>query len=179
MPSWIEAVLAFLKKQISLRFAMFWFLSWMVLLLFTPSGWSEFIDSGLAARGVPYIGANAFLAAAAYFIGSFVKWLHPHLRDYVNYIKGERHFSNAKKEIQSLPDEEKEIILEMIDHENNSGHVFNEEDNIYLLSLLDKGIVRVVFDPYVTKYDMDGYYKQAAISLMVETYEKERKKQSR
>ncbi len=155
---------------------MFWFLSWMVLLLLIPSGWAEFIDTGLASRGVPYIGANAFLAAVAFFVGCFIKWLNLHCRAYISQAKDHLSFNVAKKEIQSLSDEEKEIILEMIDNQNNSGHVFNEDNNIYILSLLDKGIVRVVFDRYVTKYDMDGYYKQAAISLMVETHESKRKK---
>lgn len=157
---------------------MFWFLSWVTFLLLIPSVWADFIDSTLAARGIPYVGTNALLAAVTFFVSGFIKWLHKNYLAYIAYAKDAFHFKNAKKEIQSLPDEEKEIILKMINYESNRGYSFGEEDDIYLLSLLDKGIIRVVFGGYVTKYDMDGYYKQAAISLIVDTYEKERNKQS-
>lgn len=179
MPNWIEAVIAYLKQNTSLRFNMVWLFTWLLLLFLIPDSVVNFINGKINFFNIPYIGVILTLIPVSFFISDFLKWLYSVLRRIYKNTNESLKFKRAKKEIQSLPDEEKEIILEMIDYQNKNGHIFNEEDNIYLLSLLDKGIVRVVFDRYATKYDMDGYYKQAAISLMVDTYEKERKKHPR
>ncbi|WP_204321173.1 hypothetical protein, partial [Proteus mirabilis] len=73
MPNWIEAVIAYLKQNTSLRFNMFWLLSWFALLIFTPIGYIEFINSKLLQWDNPYIVSSLFFVPVSYFISYFVK----------------------------------------------------------------------------------------------------------
>lgn len=52
---------------------MFWLLSWFALLIFTPIGYIEFINSKLLQWDNPYIVSSLFFVPVSYFISYFVK----------------------------------------------------------------------------------------------------------
>ncbi|MBW5406189.1 super-infection exclusion protein B [Morganella morganii] len=168
MPSWIEAVLAFLKKQISLRFAMFWFLSWMVLLLFIPSGWAEFIDSGIGKWGVPYIGTAIFLIPISFFISLMIKNTCYYLSLVSEAVKDKKQAHNVREALFSLNDEEADVIKYIF--ENGNSDYMDNCTATTLFSLVEKGIIYSSGhgSPLSRTYYLNKKYENAFIRIISE-----------
>ncbi|NBN36586.1 MULTISPECIES: super-infection exclusion protein B [Proteus] len=166
MPNWIEAVLAFLKKQISLRFAMFWFLSWMALLLFIPSGWAEFIDNGIGKWNVPYIGTAIFMIPVSFFISLVAKNLYEFSLSFLDKIKEKKHSTKAIKTLSELTEKEWEII----------NYIFKEGSTEYIdgchisdiFKLVNKRIIYGVGygSPLSRIYYLEKLYEEAFIKII-------------
>lgn len=170
MPNWIEAVIAYLKNQVSLRFAMVWLFTWLLLLFLIPDSVADFISGKINFFNIPYFGVILTLIPVSFFISDFFKWLYSSLRNAYRNIKESLKFKETKIEIQSLPEKEKEIILCLIDG-NDIDDFADDEYGIHIHSLMSKGIIHEHHDIYITKYKLDHYYRKAIISLLVETHE--------
>ena len=168
MPSWIEAALAFLKKQISLRFTMFWFLSWMVLLLFIPSRWAEFIDSGIGKWNVPYIGTAIFLIPISFFISLMIKSSCYYLAFVSEAVKDKRKAIDAKNKLLYVTEEESLIIKYIF--ENGSSDYMPNYTVAALFRLTEKGIIYGVGgdSPLSRTYYLNMEYENALIRIIAE-----------
>lgn len=166
MPSWIEAMLTFLKKQISLRFAMFWFLSWMLLLLFIPSVWTEFIDSGIGKWSVPYIGSAIFLIPVSFFISLITKSIYNYFFSVSEEKKDKRKLINAKKILHSLNDEESEVVRYIF--ENGSTDYMQGCSMTTICRLTEKNIIYGIggMSPSSHTYYLYELYEKAIISIV-------------
>ncbi|GHC04205.1 super-infection exclusion protein B [Providencia stuartii] len=174
MPNWIEAVIAYLKQNTSLRFNMVWLFTWLLLLFLIPDSVVNFINGKINFFNIPYIGVILTLIPVSFFISDFLKWLYSVLRRTYKNTNESLKFKRAKKEIQSLSEKEKEIILYLIDGDDIDDFA-DDECGIHVHSLMAKGIIREHHDIYMTKYKLDHYYRKAIISLLVEEHEKEYK----
>ncbi|HGM9967514.1 TPA: super-infection exclusion protein B [Proteus mirabilis] len=174
MPNWIEAVIAYLKQNTSLRFNMVWLFTWLLLLLFVPDSVSHFVNGKIHFFNIPYVGVTLILIPVSFFISYFLKWLWSSLIGMPRNIKESLKFRRTKIEIQSLSEREKEIILCLIDGDDIDDFE-NDEDGIYVYSLMCKGIIHEYHDTYITKYKLDSYYRNAIVRLLVEAHEAEQK----
>lgn len=174
MPNWIEAALAYLKQNTSLRFNMVWLFTWLLLLFLIPDSVVNFINGKINFFNIPYIGVILTLIPVSFFISDFLKWLWSSLIGMHRNIKESLKFRRTKIEIQSLSEREKEIILRLINGDDIDDFA-NDEDDIYMHSLIYKGIIHEHHDTYITKYKLDCYYRKAIISLLVEAHKTKQK----
>lgn len=165
MPNWIEAVLAFFKKQISLRFAMFWFLSWVVLLLFIPASWAEFIDSGIGKWNIPYVGTAIFLIPISFFVSQLAKKLYYYFFSVSKEKQKIKNINKAIKELLELPYEEQTIVNYIF--KNGSTDRMKDCSMAAICNLIDKKIIyRGSY--YSRAYHLKNVYEDALIKIIAE-----------
>lgn len=148
---------------------MFWLFAWLLLLLLFPDSASHFVNDRIHFFDIPYVGVALILFPVSFFISYFLKRLWSSLIGMCRNIKGALKFRRAKKEIQSLTEKEKEIIKCLFDGDD-IGDFANDEDGIYIHSLISKSIIHEHHDIFITKYELDCYYRKAFIILLVEAH---------
>lgn len=67
MPNWIEAVIAYLKQNTSLRFNMFWLVSFVLILAFMPKSFIQLMNANITGNEYPNIIPILFSIGASYF----------------------------------------------------------------------------------------------------------------
>ncbi|MEQ4655668.1 super-infection exclusion protein B [Providencia manganoxydans] len=169
MPNWIEATLAFLKKQISLRFAMFWLLSWMVLLLFIPADWAEFIDSGISKWSIPYVGTAIFLIPVSFFVSLLVKKLYHYFFSISEEKQDIKNINKAKKILRGLSTEEWQIINYIF--EKGSTEYMADCSMASICNLVDKKIIYGLGgrSPSSHTYYLYDLYEDAIVKIVAES----------
>ncbi len=145
---------------------MFWLLSWMVLLLFIPSGWAEFIDNGIGKWNVPYIGTAIFMIPVSFFISLIAKNLYELLFSLLEKRKEKNHSTKAIKILNELTEKEKEIV----------NYIFQEGSTAYMddcpisdiFKLLNKGIIYGIGgdSPLSRTYYLKELYEEALIKII-------------
>lgn len=118
---------------------MFWLVSWVFLLLITPISWTEFINSGLAAHNVPYIGSNIFLAALAFFVAQFAKYLWYRAHSFCAETKQKNNLKKAIEKLHKLTEEEKNIVIYIF--QNGSTEYMDEVPVSSICSLVNNKII--------------------------------------
>lgn len=151
MPNWIEAVIAYLKQNTSLRFNMFWLLSWFALLIFTPIGYIEFINSKLLQWDNPYIVSSLFFVPVSYFISYFVK-LFIKLCIYLNRALTQVRLNKKKKNnINNVTDKEASIIAIFAEIGLDSELSFDSMNEEGVIELFNKGIIEPIKGDYINE----------------------------
>ncbi|EMH0746745.1 superinfection exclusion B family protein [Proteus mirabilis] len=166
MPNWIEAVFTYLKKQTSLRFIMFWFLSWMAILLFIPSGWAEFIDNGIGKWNVPYIGTAIFMVPVSFFISLVAKNLYESSLSFLEKTKEKKQLTRAIKVLNGLTEKEMEIVNYIF--QNGSSEYIANCPISDIFKLVNKGVIHGIgYDsPLSRTYYLEGLYEEAMIKII-------------
>lgn len=145
---------------------MFWLLSWMILLLFIPANWAEFIDSGIGKWDIPYIGTAIFLIPASFFVSLLVKRLYYYFFSVSKEKQEIKNINKATKELQKLSYEEQAIVNYIF--KNGSTIRMGECSMASICSLVDKNII-YRGSPYSQAYHLKNIYERAFVKVIAES----------
>ncbi|HDL8497031.1 TPA: super-infection exclusion protein B [Yersinia enterocolitica] len=169
MQSWIEAAVAYLKQYTTLRFNMIWLFAWLTLLLIIPSEWRSFIDSKIGLFDISYTGTLIFLVPVSFFISLFIQWLAITSNNLFHSIQSKIKVNKAEKVILNLSEEEKALIVDIID---NGSYISDGDANETLMSLVYKEVIYSCQNTYSSEYKLTDFYNNVAVGLMVRTLDK-------
>lgn len=143
MPNWIEAVIAYLKNQVSLRFTMVWLLYLVSLWLFLPESFFDFLNAKPIFGSVNNINAVLFIIPVSFFLSDITKRIYLLTFGIINSVKLKSIKRNNQHKISfvisSLSEDEKDYLAMFID----TGKEFlgGKRNDPVINSLLDKDIL--------------------------------------
>lgn len=147
---------------------MFWVLSWMVLLIFIPSDWAEFIDSGIQKWNVPYIGTAIFLIPVSFFISLLTKNFY-HYFFFISEEKQDiKNINKARKILKNLSTEEQQIIKYIFENGDTDG--IEKCSMASICNLADKKIIYGIGrgSRYTQTYYLYDTYEEALVKIVAE-----------
>lgn len=146
---------------------MFWFLSWMVLLLFIPADWAEFIDSGISKWNIPYVGTAIFLIPVSFFISSLIRWFMHISGESGGYLKNKLRIHRARNILlYELTDEEQSIVSYIASYGSSAG--MDDCMRVSIMNLIDKGIIYERSGFYNTTFYLSSFYEPLVKKLIIE-----------
>lgn len=143
MPNWIEAVIAYLKNQVSLRFAMVWLLYLVALWVLLPESFFEFINAKPIIGSVNNINAILSIIPVSFLLSDATKRVYKLTFGIIEPIKEKaikrENQNKISSVISNLSEDEKGYLAMFID----TGKEFlgGKRNDPVINSLLDKDIL--------------------------------------
>ncbi|MBQ0693635.1 super-infection exclusion protein B [Providencia stuartii] len=166
MPNWIEAALAYLKQNTSLRFNMFWLVSFVVLLVFMPKEFIDFLNSGLSGDGYQNLLPILFSIGVSFFISYFIRvgarWINKLYQLTVDPIL----IRKRKKIILSLDDQD--LMYLLLIFSQNQERTFRWGINENISSLCKAGILKLIrYDGENSVFQINNKYLLAVQDIVM------------
>lgn len=142
MPNWIEAALAYLKQNTSLRFNMFWLVSFVLILAFMPKSFIQLMNANITGNEYPNIIPILFSIGASYFFSYFIKQLSKLMKYSCSVFSSKVSYCINKKKISLLNEKEIMIITIFAALGLTERMKYDSLKNPEVLSLFKKGIIK-------------------------------------
>ena len=143
MPNWVEAVIAYLKKQVSLRFTMVWLLYLVALWVLLPESFFGFINAKPIIGSVNNINAILFIIPASFLLSDVTKRICKISDAASGVLKSRLEISQRKRDItfqcEKLNPGEINLISKFA--EQGSQMLYIPPGDRFLHSLLMKGLI--------------------------------------
>ena len=150
MPNWIEAALAYLKQNTSLRFNMFWLLSWFALLIFVPTQYIDFINLKFLKWDNPYIASGICFVPISYFISYFLKLLMTAISNEFGKIREVSGFKKRTNIISSLNKKELIVIFIYAEIGLDNSLAFDALRDEEIVTLVNQGVLFPIKGCYIS-----------------------------
>ncbi|MGO2337454.1 super-infection exclusion protein B [Providencia sp.] len=144
MPNWIEAALAYLKLNTSLRFNMFWLVSFVLILAYMPNSFIELLNANLKGNEYPNILPILFSIGVSFFISYFIKQICRVLSYFYHLMKSKMSNSKYKIKVSRLNEKEIMVIAIFAALGLTTKMKYDSLKNPEILSLIKKGVIRPV-----------------------------------
>lgn len=148
---------------------MVWLFAWLTLLLIIPSEWRSFIDSRLGFFDISYIGTLIFLVPVSFFISLFLQWVAAKLINLFHRVQSKIKTHKAEKLILSLSEEEKDLIVDIVD---NGTYIPSDDASDPVMNLLHKEVIYSCQNKFSSEYKLTDLYKKVVVGMMVRTLNK-------
>lgn len=170
---WWRDVLRFFLDGLTLRQLIHMIIMLIVLIVITPTSFKEWVNLHNPEILPPYWMYYALLFCISYvmngFISLFIQWPTIKLMSLFHSIQSKMKVRKGEKVIINLSDDEKALIVEIID---NGSYISSGDANDTLMSLTYKEIIYPCQSSFSSEYKLTDFYNNVAIGLMVKELDK-------
>ncbi|EON3359554.1 super-infection exclusion protein B [Yersinia enterocolitica] len=170
---WWRDVLRFFLDGLTLRQLIHMIIMLIVLIVITPTTFKEWVNLHNPEILPPYWMYYALLFCISYvmngFISSFIQWPAIKLMSLFHGIQSKMEVQKAEKVILNLSEEEKALIVDIID---NGSYISDGDANETLMSLVYKEVIYSCQNKFSSEYKLTDLYKKVVVGMMVRTLNK-------
>lgn len=170
---WWRDVLRFFLDGLTLRQLIHMIIMLIVLIVITPTTFKEWVNLHNPEILPPYWMYYALLFCISYvmngFISSFIQWPAIKLMSLFHGIQSKMEVQKAEKVILNLSEEEKALIVDIVD---NGTYIPSDDASDPVMNLLHKEVIYSCQNKFSSEYKLTDLYKKVVVGMMVRTLNK-------